>query len=165
MAAHSAELCVRRERATALGTADHGRCRRHGSPAVRAEVGSPDERRPALAARGRRRTAHRHGRGEQRVQLLEAFVEGDELVAALDDQILAKLVAAEHLQHQPAEVAQALFANPQQRASLLPQLARMGESTSRRPRGARARNGPLVLAAKACQERWPRHAGQSNSEV
>jgi hypothetical protein len=41
----------------------------------------------------------------------------------------------------------------------------MWESTSRRPRGARARNYPLVLAAKACQERWPRHANQSNSEV
>jgi hypothetical protein len=41
----------------------------------------------------------------------------------------------------------------------------MGQRTSRRPRGARTRNGPLILAAKACQERWPRHANQSNSGV
>jgi len=42
---------------------------------------------------------------------LQALVEGDELVAALDQQILTELVAAEHLEHETAEVAQAFLAD------------------------------------------------------
>jgi hypothetical protein len=74
-------------------------------------VRSPDERRAALTPRRRRRATHGHSRGEQRVELLQAFIEGDQLVAAFDDQVLAELVSAKHLQHQSAQIAQALLAD------------------------------------------------------
>jgi hypothetical protein len=74
-------------------------------------VRSPDERRATLAPRCRRRPTHGHSRGEQRVELLQAFVEGDQLVTAFDDQVLTELITAKHLQHQSAQIAQALLAD------------------------------------------------------
>ena len=112
----------------------------------------PDERRAALAARPAR-TAHRHGCGE-RVQLLQAFVEGDELVAALDDQILAE---RRRLEHQPTAV----------RGRAIGHAAPLrnwpgSDSVSVAPRGAHSE-----LSARPCgesaQERWPRHANQSKN--
>jgi hypothetical protein len=72
---------------------------------------APDERSAACTPGCRRRTTDRDRRREQGVQLLQALVERDQLVAALDEQVLAELVAAEHLQHEAAEVAETLFAD------------------------------------------------------
>ena len=62
--------------------------------------GAPQAHRAAGAAR---RVGDRGCK--QRVELLQALVERDQLVAALDQQVLAELVAAEHLEHEAAEVA------------------------------------------------------------
>jgi hypothetical protein len=78
---------------------------------------------------------------------------------------LAELVASEHLQHQAAEVAEALFADAKQRAPFFPELARMRECSARGARRAGAVGRPLILAAEACKQRRPRHANQGNSEV
>jgi hypothetical protein len=128
-------------------------------------VRAPDERSAACTPGCRRRTTHRDRGCEEGVELLQAFVERDQLVAALDQQVLAELVAAEHLEHEPAEVAKALFADTKQRAALLPELARMGECPARRPGRAGALGYPLILAAEACKQRRPRHANQGNSVV
>jgi hypothetical protein len=96
---------------------------------------------------------------------LQALVERDQLAAAFDQQVLAELVAAEHLQHETAEVAEALFADTKQRAALLPELAWMRKSPARRPGRAGALGYPLILAAEACKQRRPRHANQGNSVV
>jgi hypothetical protein len=96
---------------------------------------------------------------------LQALVERDQLVAALDQQVLAELVTAEHLQHETAQVAEALFADTKQRAALLPELAGMRECSARRPGRAGALGYPLILAAEACKQRRPRHESQRNSEV
>ena len=53
------------------------------------------------------------------------FVEGDELLAALDQEVLPKLVTPVHLEHQAAQVAQPFFAGPQQRAPLASQQSRV----------------------------------------
>jgi hypothetical protein len=125
--ADRAELRVRSEGAATLGTCHHrGRCADR-SAAVRAEVGAPHERCTARAARSRRSSAGGDHRRKERVELLQAFVERNELVAALDEEILAELVAAEHLQHQAAEIAEALLADTQERAALSAELAWMGE--------------------------------------
>jgi hypothetical protein len=50
---------------------------------------------------------------------LQPFVESKQLVAAFDEEILPELVAAEHLQHETTEIAQALLAHPQNGAMLL----------------------------------------------
>src|SRR5256885_1790188 len=85
--------------------------------------------------------------------------------AALAQRVVAKLRAAEHLQQEPAEVAQALLTDTKQCTPLLAELARMREGAARGAGGAGARDRPLVLAAEACEQRRPRHANQCNSEV
>jgi DNA-directed RNA polymerase specialized sigma24 family protein len=57
-----------------------------------------------------------------------------ELEAAVDEQVLPELVAAVHLEHQSAEVAEPLLAHEQERAPLTPELARRRE---RAPDGTR----------------------------
>ena len=89
------------------------------------------ERRPALAA-GERDTAL--GRPEQRLQLAEPLVDPGQLGAALLDQVLTKVVAAVHLHHQPAEVAQPLLADALERAPLAADHTRRRERTARRLR-------------------------------
>ena len=98
-------------------------------------MGAPDDRSAASAPGRRRRAAGGHGCGEERVQLLQPLVEGDELVAALDQQVLAELVAPEHLQHQAAEIAEPFLARAQQCAPLPPELAWMRQRASRRRPG------------------------------
>jgi hypothetical protein len=144
---------------------DHRRSSGRGPAAIGAEVGAPDERGAAGAA-GRRSGSPDGDRSrEQCVQLLQPLVERDQLVAPLDEQILAELVAPEHLQHQPAEVAQALLANPEQGATLPSKLTWMGQRPAGRPRGRRADGGPLTGAAETSEQRGPRHANQCNSEI
>ena len=126
---------------------------------------SPHERSSTGAARRRSSPAHRDRRREQRVELLQPFIQREQLVAAFDDEILAELVAAEHLQHKAAEIAQALLPDSQQSAPLLPQLTGMRQGSPLRTGRAHACGSPLFLAAKACQQRRPRHASQCNSEV
>jgi hypothetical protein len=92
----------------------------------------PHERSTACTPGSRRRTPDGDGCCEQGVELLQAFVERDQLVAALDEQVLAELVAAKHLEHEAAEVAEALFPDAKKRAPLLPELAWMRESPARR---------------------------------
>jgi hypothetical protein len=128
-------------------------------------MGAPHEWSPALTAGRRRCPPDRDGCCQQRVELLQAFVERDQLMAALHQQVLAELVAAEHLQHETAEIAEALFADTKECTTFLAELPWMGKSTPRRARRTSARNRPLILAAEACKQRWPRHANQCNSEV
>jgi hypothetical protein len=54
----------------------------------------------------------RHGDLEQLVDLTEAPLDRDHLLALLDQQVLLELVAPEHLEHQPAEVPDAFLARP-----------------------------------------------------
>ena len=100
-----AELRVGRKRAAAVRAAHHRWGRRRGATAVRTEVGAPHER-GAAGTPGRRRCPAGGDRGrKQRVELLQALVERDQLVAALDQQVLPELVPTEHLQHETPEVA------------------------------------------------------------
>jgi hypothetical protein len=82
-------------------------------------VRAPHEWSTTGAACRRSCPAYRDRRREQRVELLQPFVESKQLVAAFDEEILPELVAAEHLQHEATEIAQALLAHPQKRAMLL----------------------------------------------
>ena len=61
---------------------------------------------------------------EQRVDLLDACLDRDELGAALDDEPRVEPVALVHLERKPAEVAQSLFAHLEQRLALALELTR-----------------------------------------
>jgi hypothetical protein len=128
-------------------------------------VRAPNEWSAACTPGCRRSTTDRDRGCEQGVELLQALIERDQLVAALDQQVLAELVAAKHLEHEAAEVAKALFADSKQRAPLLPERTRMRKCSARRPGRAGALGYPLILAAEACKQRRPRHANQGNSVV
>jgi hypothetical protein len=54
---------------------------------------------------------------------LQSLIQRDQLVAALDQQVLPELVAAEHLEHQPAEISEPFLAHAQERATLAPELS------------------------------------------
>jgi hypothetical protein len=165
MTADRAELGIGGECAAALRAADDGGRCGDGTSAVGAEVRPPYEWGPTGAARSRSRPAYRDRRYEKRVELPQSFIQREQLLAPLDEEVLTELVAAEHLQHQPAEIAQALFSHSEQRTALLPELTGMRQGPPRRTRRAHTRQFPLLFAAKACQQRRPRHAGQCNSEV
>ena len=66
----------------------------------------------------------RDGDLEQLVDLPQALLDRDHLLALLDQQVLLELVAAEHLEHQPAEVADALLARPDEGSPFASQRAR-----------------------------------------
>ena len=165
LTAHRAELRVGGEGAPALGATDHRRSGGSRPAAIRAEVRTPDERRPAGTASRWRRPPNRDGSRQQCVQLLQPLVESDQLVATLDQQVLTELVAAEHLEHQPAEIPQPLLAHSEQRPTLSPELAGMGEGAAWRARSRRTDGRPLSGAAETCEQRGPRHANQCNSEI
>src|SRR5262249_33535218 len=93
--AHRAELRISGQRSAALRARDDRRRRSYRTSAVRAEVRGPDDRCPTRASRGRRGPSGRSGSREQRVQLLQTLVEREQLVAALDQEVLPELVAAE----------------------------------------------------------------------
>lgn len=164
-AAHWAELRVGGERTPALNATDDRRRCRDRAPAVGAKVRAPHERSATGASCCRGCPAYRDRGREQGVDLVQPLVEGEQFVAALDEEVLTELVTAEHLQHEPAEIAEPFLANPQQCPPLLAQLAGMRQRPPRRTGRADARRFPLLLAAEACQQRRPRHADKGNSEV
>src|SRR4029077_9021022 len=73
-----------------------------GPAAVGAKMGAPEERR-AAGATGGGGPPDRGRVGKERVDLAEPPLELDQLVTAVDEQVLAELVAAVHLEHQAAE--------------------------------------------------------------
>src|SRR5581483_1198165 len=109
---------------------------------------------------------------EQRVELGEALLELAELDAAVDEQVLAELVSAVHLEHQPAEVAQPLLAHREEAPPLAPELRdrregpadgarrrrRCGSSRIWRWRAAKAHSGDGSYRC-GCS---PRAAGRPN---
>jgi hypothetical protein len=121
-------------------------------------VRTPHERRTAGAARRRGGSARGDDGREERVQLLEPLVERDQLVTALDQKRITEKVAAEHLQHQAAEITEALLPHTQKRSPLTAELARVGQRPARRAGRDSARHGPFTGAAEACEQRRPRHA-------
>src|SRR3954471_1442144 len=162
MAADRAEPRIRSERRLALRAGDDRRRCADRPPAVRAEVRAPDERRSARAARRWSGAPRRNRRGEERVEFLQPVVESEELVTAIDEEVLAELVSPEHLEHQPAEVAQALLAGAHQRAALATETPGVGQGPTRGPgRSSHGHSG--LFAAKTCKQRWPRHCDQCNS--
>jgi hypothetical protein len=54
---------------------------------------------------------------------VQPLLQPDQVDAAADEEILAELVAAVHLEHQAAQVAESLLACAQERTPLPPQLA------------------------------------------
>ena len=66
---------------------------------------------------------------------MEAVLEADQVGRLLVDEVLAELVAADHLEHDAAEVADPLLAQAKQCPPLTAQLARGRE----RPAGRRRR--------------------------
>ena len=89
--------------------------------AARAEARADQERRAAGADRPL--SAPEAGAADERVDLRDAGLDRDELGAALDDEPFVELVAAVHLERQPAEVAEPLLAQEEERSALAPQLA------------------------------------------
>ena len=77
------------------------------------------------------------GGAQHLVELDETPVELDELRAALANELVVEAVLAEHLENEPAEVAQAVVPDLEQRTSLAAQRARRGEEDSRRPAAKR----------------------------
>ena len=64
---------------------------------------------------------------EQRIDLLDASLDGDELGAALDDEAGVEAVAFVHLERKTSEVAEPFLANLEERLSLALQLADGGD--------------------------------------
>ncbi len=85
---------------------------------------------------------------------MNARLEADQLGAALEQKVLPKAVAAVHLQREPAEVAQLLLPEAQERPSLAPELARRRSRTPPAWRGRRdAGVGHGRLPQQSSQER------------
>ena len=164
-AAHAAELRVGRERAAALGARNDRRHCRSGPPAVGTEVGAPDERCAAGTARGRSGATHGHRCSEKRLELVQPVVQSHQVLAPVHQQVLAKLIAAEHLQHQAAEIAQTVLPYLEERSALAPQDAGMRERPAWRLGFDGTGNPLLVGAAEASKQVRPRHAHQSNSAL
>ena len=148
-AAAAAEPRVGRKGASTLCAGDHGRSRRRRPAAVGAEVRSPHEGCTARAARRRSGPAQRDRGRKERLELLQPLVECGQLLAALDQEILAELIPAKHLQHEPAEIAQPLFAQLQEDPTLPAKLPGMGEWAARRCRRRNTGQVPLAVTAEA----------------
>jgi hypothetical protein len=65
---------------------------------------------------------------DQRRDLVEAFFERQQLGAALRHELDPETIAAEHLEHEPAQIANALLAFVQQQAPLAPERLRTGRA-------------------------------------
>src|SRR5204862_3759419 len=113
--ARRAELRVGGQRVPAALAADNGIA--GGPAAIGAEVDAAVERGAAAAAPRHRGPAGRGGRDE-RVELEDPLLERHELRALLEYELLAVVVAAVHLEHQPAEVADPLLPRLQERSPL-----------------------------------------------
>ena len=90
---------------------------------------------------------------------MDARFETDQLRAAIEQQVLAKPIAPVHLERQPAEVAQLLLTQAQERTTLPPELARRG---SMPPPPWRSRRDGVVgrglSPQQSSQERDAHHA-------
>lgn len=95
--------------------------------------------------------------------MLEAVLQRHQILTPAHEQVLAKLIAAEHLQHQAAEVAEAILPGLEERPALAAQEAGMRERLPPRLGLDGAGNPLLVGAAEASKQVWPRHAPQCNS--
>jgi hypothetical protein len=95
--------------------------------------------------------------------LSEPVVQRHQILAPAHEQVLAKLITAEHLQHQAAEVAETILPGLEERSALAAQEAGMRERPPRRLGLDGTGNPRLVGAAEASKQEWPRHAPQSNS--
>ena len=139
---------VGRERMPAALAADHRVAR--GPAAVRAEMDAAVERRAAAAVRRDPGPAGRGGLDEG-VELEDPLLERHELRALLEHELLAVVVAAVHLQHQPAEVADALLPGLQERAPLAAEGTRRGRRAPgrRRPSLRQALRERVVVAVAA----------------
>jgi hypothetical protein len=85
--------------------------------------------------------------------------EADQLRAALEQQVFPEVIAPVHLQREPAEVAELLLAQAEERAALSPELGRRrgGSPPPRRSRGyAAVRAG--FLSQQSSEERDSHHA-------
>src|SRR6185503_11122414 len=98
--------------------------------AARAEAGSPEKWCTAVAAHCAGASRPGPGRTEHRVQLVNPGFEPDQVGAALEQEILAELVAPVHLEREPTEVAQLLLTQPHQRPALAAEIARGRSGTS-----------------------------------
>src|SRR5206468_12321541 len=101
-----------------------------------------------------------------------AILERDELRAMLEHDVLAKAVAFEHLQHEPAEVTDPLLARAHEHPALAPQDADVRDPRSRLrghgklllllPRRRSRLDDSLRLLLRAAQGRdQARHRGSS----
>ena len=116
--------------------------------------GAPQSQRAVFGTPGRAMRG-----AEQDVELVDARFEPDQLGAALEQQVLAEAVAPVHLEREPAEVAQLLLAQPQERAALAPELARggagaapggrRGGAVGRLGRSSRRRSGTRTTRAES----------------
>jgi len=95
-----------------------------GAPAARAEACPDQDRRAADADRPL--PPAQTGALQVRVDLGDAGLDRDELGASLDDERLVEVVATVHLERQPAEVAETVFPQEQERPPLAPEIARRG---------------------------------------
>lgn len=93
----------------------------------------------------------------------EPVVQSHQILTPAHEQVLAKLIPAEHLQHQPAEVAETILPSLEERSALAAQEAGMRERPPWRLGLDGTGNPLLVGAAEASKQVWPRHAPQSNS--
>ena len=90
---------------------------------------------------------------------MDARFEADQLGAALEQQVFPEAVAAIHLQRQPAEVAELLLTEAEQRAALATKLARRrGRSPPPSRRGRDSAVGHGFLSQHSLQERDAHHA-------
>src|SRR5205085_6447789 len=107
------------------GTAADARDRRSltdGAAAVGAEVRAPEDRCAALAARSAPGNAPRGGCVEESVELEQPLLERGEIGAPLVDEVVPEALLPVHLEHEPAEVADPLLAQAQERAPLAAEL-------------------------------------------
>ena len=81
------------------------------------------------------------GGAQHFVELGETPVELDELRATLSHELVVEAVLAEHLENEPAKVAQAVVPNLEQGTSLAAQRAGRGEEDSRRPAASKIHEG------------------------
>jgi hypothetical protein len=81
---------------------------------------------------------------ERIVKLVDALLEDEDLAALLEEEVLAEAAAADHLEREPAHVADPVFADATERPPLPPECA--GRPCGRRCVGSR-RNRPFVPTA------------------
>src|SRR5262249_2249049 len=92
-------------------------------PTARAEAGA-DQHGRATRADGRAAAAETACALQERLDLAHARLDGDELGAPLDDEDVVEMVAAGHLEREPAQPAETTRPQQHKRTPLAPELAR-----------------------------------------